>query len=108
MQLETTNRQLQEYLNNIDGKRFFDPIAVDNDEQRKEIIDSVIESITIEDIDDKHVKITINPKKSAYPLDWVTYYIYDKRLIKRTKNLVEDVTKQVTKRFDRVQKKMVA
>lgn len=113
LQLETTNRQLQEYLTNIDGKRFFDPITVEDSTQRKEIIDSVISSISIEDIDDKHVKITINPKKSVYPLDWVTYYIYDKstlpypRLIRYTENLVEDVTKQVTKRFDRVNKKMV-
>ena len=122
LHLEEVNKQLNDYLQDIDDKNFFNPIAVEDDAARKEIITSVIDSITIEDIDDKHIKIVVNPKKSAYPFDWTTYYIYDKttlpypRLIRHSKELVQDVTKEVVQRFKSVSrtskkvliKKMVA
>ena len=114
LNLEDINRQFIDYLNSLKDKKLPTEqiLNIKDDKKRKEIIDSVISSMTISRDDDKHIRIKIHPKISVYPNYQIEYpfeYIYDltnmpyphlfRQTIKKGKQEFEDVTKQVEKRF---------
>ena len=111
LKLEDINRQLFEYINSLKVKKLptMSILQIEDDISRKKIIDSVIMSMNISCEDDKHIRIKINPKISVYPTKYPYEYIYDltklpyPHLFRQTNKCgeieVEDVTKDVVKRF---------
>ena len=107
LKLSENNNKMKQYLNNLFEVPDDMPLLeITDDSERKKIIDRVIDSITLEDIDDKHVKITVIPNK-AITNQYCYNYIYDKstmpypRLIENylPVGTSEDITKMVVKRI---------
>lgn len=113
LKLQETNEQFTQYLESLESDRVVQPMLIEDDNQRRELIASVIDSITLTEVDNLHTKITVIPKKSVYIADYPTSYIYDKstmpypKLIQVVGDVKEDVTKQIPKRFT-YKKKRVA
>lgn len=82
LKVKEQTRQMKQYITSLqtpvtDGTGIVSVLEITDDEKRKEIIDSVLQEITLERIDDMHIHITIVPKKtvaSQYTYD----YLYDR------------------------------
>ena len=113
LKLKETNEQLTLYLDSLENGSVVQPMLIEDDKQRRELITSVIDSITLTEVDSLHTKITVIPKKSVYIAEYPTSYIYDKstmpypKLIQVVGDIKKDVTKQIPRRFT-FKKKRVA
>ena len=83
LRLRQVNDQMHQCLLSLtspvatDGTGIVPILEITDDTKRKEIIDSVLDSIVLKEIDSKHIHITINPKK-VIANDYCYDYIYDK------------------------------
>ena len=113
LKLKETNEQLTLYLDSLENGNVVQPMLIEDDKQRRELITSVIDSITLTEVDSLHTKITVIPKKSVYIAEYPTCYVYDKstmpypKLIQVVGDIKKDVTKQIPRRFT-FKKKRVA
>ena len=107
LKLSEINNKMKQYLNNLFEVPDDMPLLeITDDSERKKIIDRVIDAITLEDEDDKHVKITVVPNR-AITNQYYYNYTYDKstmpypRLIENylPGGTSEDITKMVIKRI---------
>ena len=113
LKLKQDNKQLESLVDNASERN---PTAsamylasVDDDKDRKAIINECIERMEIEQVDDVHIKVKVIPTLTNYnySTEYPMYYVYDKT--KKTypslyrcsnaSNLKEDVTRLVPKRF---------
>lgn len=111
LKLKSDNKQLQQFLDDFNtNKKLASDMylaSVEDDKDRKEIINDAIESIRLEDIDESHIKMIITPTKKSFGkcVSYPTYYLFDKTkktypsLYRICGDNMEDVTKKVTKRF---------
>ena len=109
LRLEESNRQMRQYIKNISTKiapTYTGAISsIENDEMRRAIILEVIEYVLLEDLDSKHIKVSIIPKPiimEKYPF----YYIIDKSTNPYQRvysyfneQFDKDITKDVFKRY---------
>ena len=112
--------RLEKFLKSLDEKNGVTKpslyiAAIDNDVKKKEIINEVVEQVKVEDIDDKHVRYTVVPKKTMfnYSVNYPIYYVYDRtkktyprllRYVEGSDN-AEDVTSEVVKKVRRTNTK---